>query len=101
MKARYVGQPVTRREDPRLVQGLAHYVDDIRLPDTRHAVFVRSPHAHAILRSVDISEARTMPGVTGVYTAADFAAVGSVPCADELEGLKIPAYPVLDDGTVR
>jgi aerobic carbon-monoxide dehydrogenase large subunit len=101
MKARYVGQPVTRREDPRLLQGLAHYVDDIRLPDTKHAAFVRSPHAHAILGSIDVAEARTMPGVAGVFTAADFANVGSVPCAAALEGLRIPPHPVLATGKVR
>src|SRR6185503_16228784 len=101
MKPRYVGQPVTRREDPRLVQGLAHYVDDIRLPDTLHVAFVRSPHAHAVLGAIDASEARTMPGVAGVFTAADFSAIGSVPCAAALEGLRIPPHPVLATGKVR
>lgn len=99
--ARYVGQPVTRREDPRLLRGLAHYVDDIRLPDTKHAMFVRSPHAHARLGHIDVAAAAALPGVVGVFTTADFSAVGSVPCAASLEGLRIPPHPVLATGKVR
>ena len=47
MAEKTVGKPIKRTEDPRLIQGLAHYVDDIRLPDMLHAAFLRSIHAHA------------------------------------------------------
>ena len=53
--ANYVGQRIKRTEDPRLIKGLAHYVDDIRLPDTLHVAFVRSVYAHARITSIDVS----------------------------------------------
>ena len=57
MVNKYVGQRVKRTEDPRLIKGLAHYVDDIRLPDTLHVSFVRSVYAHARINGIDASEA--------------------------------------------
>src|SRR5437763_12782475 len=71
MAEKFVGQRLKRTEDPRLIKGLAHYVDDIRLPDTLHAVFVRSIYAHARIKSVDVSEASKAPGVVAVYTGKD------------------------------
>ena len=70
-RPRYVGHRVKRTEDARLVRGLARYVDDIRLPETLHVAFVRSPHAHAWVRAVDVSRAVRAPGVRAVVTAAD------------------------------
>ena len=70
-RPRYVGHRVKRTEDARLVRGQARYVDDIRLPDTLHVAFVRSPHAHAVLRAVDLSRAARAPGVHAVVSAAD------------------------------
>lgn len=94
--AKYVGQRVKRTEDPRLIQGLAHYVDDIKLPDTLHVAFLRSMYAHARIKSIDTSEASHAPGVVAVYTGADVAGkIGPVPCAGALPGLKIPEYRVL------
>lgn len=94
--AKYVGQRVKRTEDPRLIQGLGHYVDDVRLPDTLHVVFLRSMYAHARITSIDVSEASHAPGVVAVYTGKDVAAkIGQVPCAAALPGLKIPDYRVL------
>lgn len=102
MSGRYIGQPVTRREDPRLVQGLGHYVDDIRLPETRHCVFVRSPHAHARVVRIDTAAARSAPGVLAVITAADLdGKIGNVPCASALDGLKVPPHPILASDMVR
>jgi len=95
MAEKFVGQRLKRTEDPRLIQGLAHYVDDIRLPDTLHAVFVRSIYAHARIKGVDISEAAKAPGVVAVYTGKDVAKVGPVPCAAALPGLKVPDHRVL------
>src|SRR5262245_59875685 len=93
--AKYVGQRVKRTEDPRLIQGLAHYVDDIKLPDTLHVAFLRSMYAHAKIKSIDTSEASHAPGVVAVYTGKDVAGVGPVPCAGARPGLKIPEYRVL------
>jgi carbon-monoxide dehydrogenase large subunit len=93
--ANYVGQRLKRTEDPRLIKGLAHYVDDIRLPDTLHVAFVRSVYAHARITSIDTSEALKAPGVVAVYTGKDVAKVGPVPCASALPGLKVPDYRVL------
>ncbi len=94
--AKYVGQRVKRTEDPRLIKGLAHYVDDIRLPDTLHVAFVRSIYAHARIKGVGVKEAAKAPGVVAVYTGKDVAEkIGPVPCASVLEGLKVPDYRVL------
>ena len=96
---KYVGQRVKRTEDPRLIKGLAHYVDDIRLPDTLHVAFVRSVYAHAKITGIDASEALKAPGVVAVYTGKDIAtAVGPVPCAAALPDLKVPDYRVLATG---
>src|SRR5688572_30858077 len=95
MTDNYVGKRVKRTEDPRLIRGLAHYVDDIELPGTLHVVFVRSMYAHARINSVDTSEALAAPGVVAVYTGADVAAIGPVPCASVLPGLKTPDHRVL------
>ena len=66
-----VGQPLVRREDVRFLTGTANYVDDIQRPGLLHAVVVRSSMAHALIRSIDVSQARAQHGVVGVFTAAD------------------------------
>src|SRR5438093_6682210 len=96
MVTKYVGQRVKRTEDPRLIKGLAHYVDDIRLPDTLYVAFVRSLYAHARINGVDTSEALNSPGVVAIYTGQDVAQkIGPVPCASALPDLKVPDYRVL------
>ncbi|HEY3026910.1 MAG TPA: xanthine dehydrogenase family protein molybdopterin-binding subunit [Pyrinomonadaceae bacterium] len=92
---KYVGQRIKRTEDPRLIKGLAHYVDDIKLPDTLHVSFVRSIYAHARITNVDVSEAARAPGVIAVFTGKDVAKVGPVPCASALPDLKVPDHRVL------
>ena len=72
MGVRYTGASVRRVEDPRLISGRGRYVDDIVLPGMLHAAFVRSAHAHARIRGIDVSEAVALPGVHGVFTLADF-----------------------------
>ena len=69
----YVGRSVPRREDRRLLLGRGQFVADLKLPDTLHAVFVRSQVAHARIRSVDLSRAATAPGVAYVLTGAELA----------------------------
>jgi aerobic carbon-monoxide dehydrogenase large subunit len=98
MAKKYVGQSVKRTEDPRLIQGLGHYVDDVKLPDTLHVAFLRSMYAHARITGIDVSEAAHAPGVVAVYTGKDVAQkVGPVPCASAgaIPGLRIPDYRVL------
>jgi carbon-monoxide dehydrogenase large subunit len=70
------GQSITRREDDRLLTGRGEYTDDFQLPGALHVVFVRSPCASAMLRSVDTSAALAHPGVAAVLTGADLAADG-------------------------
>src|ERR1700741_652535 len=97
--SKYVGKSIKRTEDPRLIKGLAHYVDDVRLPDTLHVAFVRSIYAHARINGIDITEAASAPGVVAVYTGKDIAEkVGPVPCAAALPDLKVPDYRVLATG---
>src|SRR5438876_131966 len=96
MPKRYVGQRVKRTEDPRLIKGLAHYVDDIKLPDTLYVSFVRSVYAHARINNIDTREALKAPGIVAVYTGKDVAdKIGPVPCASALPDLKVPDYRVL------
>src|SRR5262245_45202679 len=69
MGAKHFGARVARLEDPTLLTGRGRFVDDIKLAGALHACFVRSPHAHAAIRSIDASAARAMPGVHAVLTA--------------------------------
>jgi len=62
---------VSRFEDPRLIQGAGRYTDDVKLPGMVHGVVLRSPHAHAKIKSIDTAATRTAPGVLCVLTAAD------------------------------
>ena len=66
-----IGQPVTRFEDPRLLRGEGRFIHDLNLERQAHLVFVRSPHAHARILSVDAAAARAAPGVAGVFTVED------------------------------
>ena len=71
----YTGQALKRFEDPRLVTGMGVFVDDVKLPGMLYASFLRSPHAHARIRAIDASEARSMPGVVAVLIGEDIAGV--------------------------
>ena len=81
-RAGAIGQPVLRREDERLLRGKGRYVDDLRLAHAAHLVLVRSPHAHANVRAIDVTSAVRMPGVLGVLTGDDWNAegFGELPC---------------------
>ncbi|MGB6526123.1 MAG: xanthine dehydrogenase family protein molybdopterin-binding subunit, partial [Candidatus Acidiferrales bacterium] len=99
---KYVGRPLKRKEDPRLIQGLAHYVDDIQLAGMHYMVVVRSPYAHARIRSVDVSKAKAAPGVVAVLTGEDVRGViGSVPCAAQIPDMKPATRTVLATDKVR
>ena len=100
--SRLIGARIKRREDPRLIQGLSHYVDDIKLVNTLHCTFLRSDYAHADIKSINTEAAENLSGVVKVITGADIQGkVGSIPCAAEIEGLKVPDHPALAVDRVR
>jgi aerobic carbon-monoxide dehydrogenase large subunit len=74
-----IGQPVRRKEDLRLVSGKGCYTDDVNLPGQAYAVMVRSPHAHARIRAIDVAPAMAAPGVLAVLTGRDLLAYGLRP----------------------
>ena len=69
----YIGAPIPRREDARLLTGRGTFVDDLEMPGVAHAAMVRSPHAHARVRGIDTAAALALPGVLAVVSAADVA----------------------------
>src|SRR5258708_23517221 len=75
-RAPYMGRPMPRLEDARLITGKGRYTDDFSYPNEVHAAFVRSPHPHACIVRIDAAPARALPGVLAVYTAEDYAAAG-------------------------
>jgi carbon-monoxide dehydrogenase large subunit len=91
-----IGKRLRRKEDPRLITGTATYVDDIQKPGMHYAVIVRSPHAAANIRSIDVSKARAVKGVALVLTGKDIeGAAGPLPCGASLPGLRVPVHTVL------
>ncbi|MBN9320911.1 MAG: xanthine dehydrogenase family protein molybdopterin-binding subunit, partial [Delftia acidovorans] len=107
-KLPHIGEPVKRKEDYRFLTGAGQYTDDIALAAQAHAVFVRSPHAHARVRSVSTDAAKAAPGVIGVLTGADVAAdkINGLPCgwlitSTNGEPMKEPPHPILALDTVR
>jgi carbon-monoxide dehydrogenase large subunit len=108
-----IGQPVRRKEDLRLITGQGHFSDDVNLPQQVYAVMLRSPHAHARLRSIDVSKAMAMPGVIAVLTGKEMLADGLQPLPhkpqsnspaepqlinrDGFAGFDAPHYPLVTD----
>ena len=101
---RYVGKPVLRKEDPELVSGQARYVDNMTLPGMIWMVVVRSPFAHASINTINTSAAKAMPGVVGVYTAADLEEEwgGPLPFVWPItEDIKVPVHWPLTKDVAR
>ena len=97
----YVGASVKRVEDPRFLTGQGRYIDDIMLPNMAYAAFLRSPYPHARI-TVDASEARALPGVMAVFTAADLAGVVNPILVDaSLPGAKPQPHTALASDKVR
>ncbi len=101
-----IGASSKRREDIRFLTGEGNYTDDINLRGQAHVFFLRSDIAHGALNSVDTSAADGMPGVVKIFTGADFAEVGGIPCGWQItdkhgEPMQEPRHPVLADGKVR
>ncbi len=108
MNAPLIGARIARKEDYRFLTGAGQYTDDVTLPRQTHAVFVRSPHAHANIKSIRKDAALKAPGVLAVYTGEDLAAakVGGLPCGwliTDVNGqpMKEPPHPCLAQGKVR
>jgi carbon-monoxide dehydrogenase large subunit len=103
-----IGQSYRRREDRRFVTGDGQYTDDVVLPGQTYGVFLRSPHAHARIRSIGLDAAKKAPGVVDIITGADLAEakVGPLPCGWLIHSkdgtpMKEPPHPVLAQGKVR
>ncbi len=103
-----IGRSVKRKEDYRFLTGAGTYTDDVTLPHQSYAVFVRSPHAHAAIKSINKDKALKAPGVIAVFTGDDLAAakVGGLPCGwliTDVNGqpMKEPPHPCLAQGKVR
>jgi carbon-monoxide dehydrogenase large subunit len=83
-----IGDPIKRVEDPRLLTGAARYLEDLRLTGVAYTAILRSPYAHARIRSIDVSRAAAAPGVVGVFTGKDFEHLGALPCAWQAGGVE-------------
>jgi len=98
-----IGAARLRKEDARLITGQTNWTDNITLPGMLHIAFLRSPHAHARITSVDVSAARSEPGVIAAFSGADFAdEQGSLPCAWPVTpDIVMPAHPPMATDEVR
>src|SRR5262245_39002061 len=100
MPTKFTGQPLKRLEDPRLLQGQATFVEDLRLPGAGHVAFIRSIYPHARFR-VDMSSARTTVGAIGMFVAADLPQVREIPVLIGHPALRPCAHPLLARDKVR
>ncbi|MGA9895223.1 MAG: xanthine dehydrogenase family protein molybdopterin-binding subunit [Xanthobacteraceae bacterium] len=105
MSATGIGAAVRRKEDRRFITGTGHYTDDINRPGQAFAYFVRSPHAHATIKAIDVKAASAMPGVLAVLTGAQLAGdkIGDLICGWMIHSkdgspMKMAAHPVLANG---
>ena len=105
MSATGIGAAVRRKEDRRFITGTGHYTDDINRPGQAFAYFLRSPHAHATIKSIDVKAASAMPGVLAVLTGAQLAGdkIGDLICGWMIHSkdgspMKMAAHPVLANG---
>ena len=103
-----IGASVRRKEDQRFVTGSGQYTDDVSRPGHAHAYFLRSPHAHADIKRLDIAAAKGSPGVLGVFTGDDLAAdkIGGLICgwmihSKDGSAMKAGGHPALAQGKVR
>ena len=101
-----IGASVRRTEDLRFISGKGNYTDDINRPGQLYTIFKRSDRPHAKITGIDSTAASAMPGVMAIYTAADFAGVGGLPCGWQIHNkdgspMAEPKHPILADGKVR
>jgi carbon-monoxide dehydrogenase large subunit len=101
-----IGAAVKRKEDKRFLTGRGNYLHDIDRPNQTYAYILRSPMAHAKIKSLNVDAARSAPGVLAVFTGADTAEIGGIPCGwgvNNKDGspMNEPKHPVLAEGKVR
>src|SRR2546430_11139256 len=105
MNATGIGAAVRRKEDQRFVTGKGHYTDDVNRPGQCHGYFLRSPHAHARIKSIETKAAAAMPGVLAVLTGAELAAdkIGNLICgwmitSKDGSQMKMAPHPAIAHG---
>jgi len=96
----WIGQPLKRREDHRLLSGAGRFVDDLRPPRCAHVVLLRSPHAHARIARLDVEGARRAPGVVAVVTGAEVRHLGPLPVNRLVPDMRVPPHPIIADTLV-
>ena len=101
-----IGASPKRREDVRFLTGNGNYTDDINANGQAYVHFLRSDIAHGTINGIDTTDAAAMPGVVQIFTAADFEAVGGIPCGWQVtdrhgEVMQEPKHPILAEGKVR
>ena len=89
MATQTLGARIKRKEDPRLITGEAKYLDDVQLPGMAYAAILRSPYAHAKIKSIRTDKAAKLPGVVAVFTGQDFKDINPLPCAWQAEAGRI------------
>ncbi len=97
----WIGRPLKRREDHRLLVGAGRYVDDLRPAGCAHVALLRSPHAHARIARLDVERAHRAPGVLAVVTGAELAHLAPLPVNRVIPDMRIPPHPILADGQVH
>jgi carbon-monoxide dehydrogenase large subunit len=97
----WIGRPMKRREDRRLLLGRGAFVDDLAPPETLHLVLVRSPHAHARIARLDVEAVRRAPGVVTVLTGSDVGHLGPMPVNRIIPDMRIPPHPIIAAGRVH
>ena len=101
-----IGQSVRRKEDLRFLTGAGQFTDDVMVPRQTCGYFLRSPHAHARIRKIDLTKAKAAPGVVAIFTGDDLTGVNGLPCGWLITGtdgkpMNEPPHPVLAQGKVR
>jgi carbon-monoxide dehydrogenase large subunit len=97
----WVGRPLKRREDHRLLVGSGRYVDDICPPGCAHVVLLRSPHGHARIVRLDVETARRAPGVVTVVTGPDVKHLQPMPVNRIMPDMRVPPHPIIADWRVH
>jgi carbon-monoxide dehydrogenase large subunit len=97
----WVGRPQVRMEDDRLLEGRGRYVEDITLPGQSYAQFVRSAHAHAVIRGVSFDAARAVPGVIACFAATDLGEASEIKPQWAIPNTLVQGRQILANGTVR
>jgi carbon-monoxide dehydrogenase large subunit len=97
----YVGRPMKRREDRRLLLGAGKFVDDLKPEACLAVAFVRSPYGHARIERLDVGAASKAPGVVAVVTGSEVRDLAPMPVNPAIPGMKIPPHPIIADGAVH